>query len=121
MNEREKWVFAIKFFNQKRNPLELVMAKQWQEISAVLHFVRAEIPNHYALSDPSLYKQVMTRIIDLRLKGWANEHWKMYDEYAKDPTEFERVREYFKNVTYEQIVADNEELRKQKAKQALAQ
>lgn len=97
MDKREKWVFAINFLRNKGDPIKLRRAQEWEKLVAVLHYVKEGIPNHYALTDTVMYKQVMEHIINLRIFGWANHDWKVYEYYANDPTLFEKNKEYFKN------------------------
>ncbi len=58
------------------------------------------------MTDSQMYKSVMNHIIDLRTMGWANEHWRMYEHYALDENEFERMRLYFKNTPIKQLIED---------------
>lgn len=69
MTPRQRHVFAVEFLLSGRHPAALKDPDNREQLQAVLDFVRNDVPDDLAMTDPCLYRKLRNRITELKLSG----------------------------------------------------
>ena len=70
MDARERKVFVMDFLLSGKSPGFLFAERKRKEIVWLLDFIRQGPPDSLAMTDPSLFRRLSMRIIELKLNGW---------------------------------------------------
>lgn len=71
MSARDREVFAIKFLLSGESPASLAVKGLFDEARAVLAYVRADVPDGLAMTDPQLYRRLRNRVTELKMMGFG--------------------------------------------------
>ena len=71
MNARDREIYAIKFLLSGESPASLAVKGQFEETMAVLAYVRADVPDSLAMTDPQLYRRLRNRVTELKMMGYG--------------------------------------------------
>lgn len=71
MSARDREVFAIQFLLSGESPAKLAVERRFDEARAVIAYIRADVPDSLAMTDPQLYRRLRNRITDLKIAGFG--------------------------------------------------
>jgi len=71
MNARDREVFAVQFLLSGKSPAALAVNRQFEEARAVIDYIRADVPDALAMTDPQLYRRLRTRVTELKMAGFG--------------------------------------------------
>jgi hypothetical protein len=71
MSARDKEVFAVQFLLSGESPASLAVKGMAEEARAVIGYIRADVPDSLAMTDPQLYRRLRDRVTDLKMRGYG--------------------------------------------------
>ena len=73
MSARDREVFAIQFLLSGESPAALVAGSGFEEeeADAVIRYIRDDVPDDLAMTDPFLYRALRDRVTQLKLDGYG--------------------------------------------------
>lgn len=71
MSARDREVFAIQFLLSGESPARLAVERRFDEARAVMAYIRADVPDSLAMTDPQLYRRLRNRITELKMAGFG--------------------------------------------------
>ena len=71
LNARDREVFAVQFLLSGESPSKLAVERRFEEARAVVAYIRADVPDSLAVTDPQLYLRLRNRVTELKVAGFG--------------------------------------------------